>query len=153
MVRAAQLRDAAALAHELDLVADAPALGALVSDAVPRILGCDGAMLATDLSDVVVDRRTRAFDDDELALIELLRAAILAAARRVAASPPAACASLTTRERQVLERVAAGDTNAAVAHRLGMRPRTVAKHLEHAYAKLGVSSRTAAVARLRGIAY
>jgi DNA-binding CsgD family transcriptional regulator len=153
MVRARQLRDAAALAHELDLVDDAPALGALLSDAMPRIVACDGVMLATDLSDVVVDRRSRGFDDDELALIELLRAAILAAARRVATSPPVASAGLTAREAQVLGRVAAGDTNALIAHRLGMRPRTVAKHLEHAYAKLGVSSRTAAVARLRGIAY
>jgi DNA-binding CsgD family transcriptional regulator len=49
--------------------------------------------------------------------------------------------------------VAAGDTNVLIAHRLGMRPRTVDKHLEHAYAKLGVGSRTAAVARLREIAH
>jgi DNA-binding CsgD family transcriptional regulator len=153
MVRARQLRDAAALAQELDLVDDAPALGALVSAAVPRIVACDGATLAADLSDVVVDRRSRGFDADELALIELLRAAILAAARRVATRSPVAPAGLTAREAQVLQRVAEGDTNALIARRLGMRPRTVAKHLEHAYAKLGVSSRTAAVARLRGIAY
>ena len=60
---------------------------------------------------------------------------------------------LTHREAQVLDRVAAGDSNLLIARRLGVRPRTVDKHLEHAYAKLGVSSRTAAVARLRGIAH
>ena len=39
-----------------------------------------------------------------------------------------------------------GAANAAVAARLGMRPRTVAHHLEHLYAKLAVSSRAGAVA-------
>lgn len=58
---------------------------------------------------------------------------------------------LTPRERQVLERVAAGDANLVIARRLRVSPRTVEKHLEHAYAKLGVTSRTAALARLREI--
>lgn len=35
---------------------------------------------------------------------------------------------------------------------LGIRPRTVQKHLEHVYAKLGVGARTAAVARLTDVA-
>ncbi len=55
---------------------------------------------------------------------------------------------LTRREREVLALVAAGGTNVAIAHRLGCSPRTVAKHLEHAYDALGVRSRAAAVARL-----
>jgi len=55
---------------------------------------------------------------------------------------------LTTRERQVLEQVAAGRGNAAIALVLGMAPATVAKHLEHAYRKLGVQNRTAAAALL-----
>jgi DNA-binding CsgD family transcriptional regulator len=57
---------------------------------------------------------------------------------------------LTERELLILARVADGDTNTAIAHGLGMSPRTVAKHLEHAYRKLGVSCRAAAVSRVVG---
>jgi DNA-binding CsgD family transcriptional regulator len=56
-------------------------------------------------------------------------------------------ARLTDREVQVLHLVALGRTNLAVAHVLGISPRTVAKHLEHIYRKLAVTSRTAAVTR------
>jgi DNA-binding CsgD family transcriptional regulator len=57
-------------------------------------------------------------------------------------------AALTPREREVLGLVAEGCTNAEVARRLWVVESTVAKHLEQAYSKLGVHSRTAAVARL-----
>jgi DNA-binding NarL/FixJ family response regulator len=56
---------------------------------------------------------------------------------------------LTPREREVLTLVDDGLTNAQIARRLWVADSTVAKHLEQAYAKLGVHSRTAAVARLR----
>lgn len=54
---------------------------------------------------------------------------------------------LTPREQEVLALVAEGLSNQQVARRLGIRPRTVEKHLEHAYLKLGVDNRTAAVRR------
>jgi DNA-binding CsgD family transcriptional regulator len=53
---------------------------------------------------------------------------------------------LTARERQVLERVVLGKGNDAIALDLGIAPATVAKHLEHAYRKLGVPNRTVAAA-------
>ena len=59
------------------------------------------------------------------------------------------CAPLTPREREVLDLVAEGLRNADVAERLSIAPGTVRRHLENAYAKLGVHTRTAAVARLR----
>jgi DNA-binding CsgD family transcriptional regulator len=55
--------------------------------------------------------------------------------------------SLTAREREVLGRVARGKTNAEIAELLWLAPSTVRKHLENVYAKLGVNTRTAAVAR------
>ncbi len=56
---------------------------------------------------------------------------------------------LTARESDVLRLVARGLSNLQVAHELHVSERTVAKHLERVYAKLGVASRTAAVARVR----
>ena len=52
---------------------------------------------------------------------------------------------LTEREREVLSLVALGRTNVAIGHALACSPRTVAKHLEHAYRKLDVTSRVEAV--------
>ena len=54
---------------------------------------------------------------------------------------------LTRREWEVLEALASGRTNAEIAQALWVSPATVRKHLEHAYAKLGVHTRTAAVTR------
>ena len=53
---------------------------------------------------------------------------------------------LTRREAQVLLWVARGKTDKEVAVLLYVSPRTVKKHVEHIYEKLGVRSRTEAVA-------
>ena len=58
---------------------------------------------------------------------------------------------LTAREREVLGWVARGKTNAEIARLLWVAPNTVRKHLENVYAKLGVNTRTAAVARFLGL--
>lgn len=58
---------------------------------------------------------------------------------------------LTAREREVLQWVARGKTNADIAALLWLSPATVRKHLENVYAKLGVRTRTAAVARFIGL--
>ena len=54
-------------------------------------------------------------------------------------------APLTQRELQVLELVARGATNREAAARLHVSEATVKTHLVHAFGKLGVSDRTAAV--------
>jgi DNA-binding CsgD family transcriptional regulator len=56
---------------------------------------------------------------------------------------------LTAREIQVLDLIADGLANTEIARELALSERTIAKHLEHIYTKLGVSNRTAAVARAR----
>jgi DNA-binding response OmpR family regulator/DNA-binding CsgD family transcriptional regulator len=55
-------------------------------------------------------------------------------------------AALTPREAEVLSWLAKGKTNRDIADILGMSPRTVNKHLEHIFEKLGVETRTAAAA-------
>jgi len=57
---------------------------------------------------------------------------------------------LTPREREVIALVADGSTNGEVAHALRISPETVRKHLENAYDKLGVHTRTAAVKAVFG---
>ncbi|GAA4629896.1 LuxR C-terminal-related transcriptional regulator [Actinoallomurus vinaceus] len=53
---------------------------------------------------------------------------------------------LTEREAEVLRNVAAGDSNRQVATALRLSEKTVARHLSNIFAKLGLSSRTAAAA-------
>jgi DNA-binding CsgD family transcriptional regulator len=55
---------------------------------------------------------------------------------------------LTRREREILDRVALGGTDAEIAAALQVAPATVGKHLEHVYERLGVHTRTAAAAVL-----
>jgi DNA-binding NarL/FixJ family response regulator len=54
-------------------------------------------------------------------------------------------AELTSRELAVLHLLVEGCTAVAMAHRLGISVRTVQKHLEHVYRKLGVGDRLGAV--------
>jgi DNA-binding NarL/FixJ family response regulator len=67
----------------------------------------------------------------------------------------AALLKLTQRESEVLHWVIKGKTNRDIGEILGTSPRTVNKHLEHVFVKLGVETRTAAatlaVARLRTV--
>lgn len=58
-------------------------------------------------------------------------------------------AGLTTRELHVLALVASGMTAQAIGHAERISPRTVRKHLEHIYAKLGRHDRLAAVDHAR----
>lgn len=53
---------------------------------------------------------------------------------------------LTSREGEVLGWLSKGKSNRDIAQILGLSPRTVDKHLEQIYAKLGVENRTAAAA-------
>ena len=57
-------------------------------------------------------------------------------------------AALTPREQEVLMWLGRGKSNAQIAAILAMSPRTVQKHLERIFEKLGVENRTAAVLRM-----
>jgi DNA-binding CsgD family transcriptional regulator len=56
-----------------------------------------------------------------------------------------AALGLSTREAEVLRRFMRGETTAQAAISLSISPRTVHKHAEHVYRKLGVTDRVAAV--------
>jgi HD-GYP domain-containing protein (c-di-GMP phosphodiesterase class II)/DNA-binding CsgD family transcriptional regulator len=72
-------------------------------------------------------------------------ACVLAAAGRRAAPPsPRWPADLTDREVEVLRLIARGRTNREVAQQLFIAPKTVGRHIENLYRKIGVSSRAAA---------
>ena len=73
-----------------------------------------------------------------------LNRSLRAAGVRHAAGPSADGHGLTAREREVLALVAAGETTATIARRLGLANSTVETHIESARDKLGGVSRVAA---------
>ena len=58
---------------------------------------------------------------------------------------------LTAREMEVLQLIAAGDSNQAIAERLVITVSAVKKHSGNIYAKLNVNSRTQAIVRARAL--
>ena len=56
---------------------------------------------------------------------------------------------LTPREREILDRVAAGERNGSIARALGLAPKTVSNHLSSIFTKLAVADRAEAVQRAR----
>ncbi len=99
----------------------------------------------------VLNRNGKDFSDRERVLLDLVREPLAALYRHALARQRSFGAlPVTSREREVLEWLAAGKTDREIAGILGMSPRTVQKHLQHIYEKLGVETRTAAVMRALG---
>lgn len=88
----------------------------------------------------------REFAERDRDVLSLLRPHLAEALARSTASP--AGVELTPRQRELMQFVAAGRTNAEIAALLFVSPHTVRKHLENIFARLGVTCRTAAVARV-----
>ena len=106
---------------------------------------------------LLVAEACRSMGDDETAELEieaardeLARLGAEADPARAAPGPSVAAAGgrhgLTPRELQVLRRLATGESNKAIAARLGVSRRTVDRHVSNLYTKLQVSSRAAATA-------
>ena len=90
------------------------------------------------------------FGEVDRSVLELLRPFLVATRERFElrhAGTPTNGDSLTEREAEILHWVARGKTNQEIASLLFVSPHTVRKHLENAYEKLGVHTRTAAIAR------
>ncbi len=73
----------------------------------------------------------------------------LDAGRRSVTAVPGLVEQLTSRELEVLEMLAAGRSNQAIASQLVVTLNTVKKHVSHVLGKLGAANRTEAVTRAR----
>jgi DNA-binding CsgD family transcriptional regulator len=108
---------------------------------------------------VVLSRRFEDFTVDDCALLREARPHLIQAYRNAlehtevlrrlgaapALPPPDLRAhGLTEREAEVVRRVASGRSNRDIASELALSERTVQKHLERSYRKLGVTSRSEA---------
>ncbi len=120
------LRRALAGWQELDVPYEAARTRALLATACAELGDPDSARLERDAA--------------------LATFAEIGAALDAAALDHAAPDGLTQRELQVLRLLAGGHTNRAIAHRLSISDKTVARHISNIFTKLGISSRTAAAA-------
>ena len=114
----------------------------------------------------VLNRAGRDFDDDEIAELDFVRGPLSALYRRLMGTQSGQAVSaqraraadrwirvadpvaLTPREAEIMRWVAAGKSDGQIAQIVSASVRTVQKHLQHAYVKLGVESRTAAAMRV-----
>lgn len=103
-----------------------------------------------------LNRGDRDFTDAELWMAAALQPVLAAHhATRKARRPSdehthaAAAFRLTRRELEILSLISSGMTAVAIGHALRISPRTVRKHLENTYAKLGIHDRLHAVAHCR----
>lgn len=110
---------------------------------------------ARTLVSFVLNRKGRDFSDRDRAVLDLTGATLSALFAAFRARDPGVAGrafqpSLTPREQQILGWLGTGKTDRDVAAILGCSHRTVQKHLQHIYEKLGVETRTAAVMRWLG---
>jgi DNA-binding CsgD family transcriptional regulator len=105
----------------------------------------------------VLNRKGSDFNDAECTLLDAMRPALAnlyrfsVLASMLPAAPTAQERRLTPREQEILRWVAAGKSDRQIAAIVGAGVRTVQKHLENAYVKLGVENRTAAAMRLEAL--
>jgi DNA-binding NarL/FixJ family response regulator len=101
--------------------------------------GASGYLLKTAERDELTDavRRVHA---GEVAFPAELTSMVLAELRGTRPRPAAGVGALTTQERKILDRVAAGRSNAAIAQELHLSPKTVEAHLAAIFTKLDLES-------------
>lgn len=108
--------------------------------AVAEQVSAEARMALAQLMPVYeAERRARASAEQQVASLQ-------AKCAECPVSAESLVEELTAREVEVLRLLREGLTNARIAHRLVISPHTVNMHLRSVYAKLGVASRSAAVA-------
>jgi LuxR family maltose regulon positive regulatory protein len=94
------------------------------------------------------------YDQLQRTVLRLVQQALDHARRGGAVPEPGAPAALrapstlSAREREVLQRIVAGDSNKMIARTLGLSPHTVKRHVANILDKLGARSRVQAAACL-----
>jgi LuxR family maltose regulon positive regulatory protein len=99
------------------------------------------------------DWRALLEDSDRAALqgwLQRLDIAPVATAPPAAAAKPSSTIALSSREMEVLERIAAGDSNKLIARAFDLSPHTVKRHVANILDKLALDSRGRAAAWWRG---
>ena len=84
---------------------------------------------------------TLEFDAALRTFLELHAEPAMRRVEQLALRPVGRPGGLSSREAEILNLVAAGNTNRAIAAALGISERTVDRHVSNIFAKLGVSSR------------
>jgi DNA-binding NarL/FixJ family response regulator len=135
-----RLRQASPETHVLLLTMDDDAETAL--EAVQ--LGADGYLVKGASQDEIM-RAVRAVHDGQLILGQAVNRHLRGIGRKDATPFP----QLAEREREILGLVAAGLSNAAIAERLFLSPKTVANYLTSVFAKLAVTDRGQAIIKAR----
>ena len=108
---------------------------------------------------VVREAHAAVYDQLQHTVQRLVQAALDNARRGAAADPLAllsaasagpvrAESTLSAREREVLQRIVAGDSNKMIARTLGLSPHTVKRHVANILDKVGARSRAQAAAWL-----
>src|SRR5215472_18205425 len=129
----AELRRAWTLWCEIDAPYEAARTRVLLACACRELDDCDAAKLELELASEVFQQLGAA---PELAQVEKL----------VFQKPSSPTTVLTSREVEVVRLIATGKTNRAIAVKLGISEKTVARHISNIFTKLGISSRSAATA-------
>ncbi len=137
-------------AHELAAELFGAATTWRASDADPRVpfgMGDYRAAVAASRRSLGQQRWQAAFDGGARMTSRQAMELAGAAVGDLNAQALASAMGLTARERQVLSLIADGSHDQEVAERLQLSPRTVHAHLRSIYAKLDVTTRTAAARR------
>jgi DNA-binding CsgD family transcriptional regulator len=119
--------------------------------AIPLTVGsrhiCAVALLRGGTDFTALDMRLAGHLQPVISGIYALRERAGTVSRVSGKGPIDACVPLTARETAVLELIARGLIAQAIAHRLGISPHTVGKHIESIYRKFGTHDRATAVLR------
>ena len=113
---------------------------ALVTQALRA--GARGYLLKVARQDEI-ERAIRAVAAGDVIFSNAVAAGVLGTL--TAGAEAGALPQLSPREREVLDLLATGATNAAIAHRLTLSPKTVGNHISAIFLKLGVSTRGEAI--------
>jgi DNA-binding NarL/FixJ family response regulator len=113
---------------------------AMVADALRA--GARGYLLKGADQDEI-ERAIRAVAGGDVIFTQAVAQRVLANLTAPRESP--VLAGLSPREREVLDAIATGANNAAIADRLGLAPKTVGNHISAIFLKLGVASRSEAI--------